>query len=428
VLGLWRTTTFLRASNDDASQIRPTVTFRCTEIMLSAHERDPTLFDADGLAILNEAADVVAALSHQDALAASELNYAPFTLALYTLAVSRVAGAPMKASIVARGRVTPAVRELLKRIAPKDLEGVHPFVQEHVLRALKAAEPLVSAPLQKKLGALSAAIVAAARPQAEALLAKHHMALISPGESVALAFCAAVLATSTAPREQRVAVASLRAVITAQDSGGSWPLGRVVQSEPSRLEVSTYEVAWIVASTASVLFAGLGTDHDDTVREVTRSVDCASEFAQRSLIDLDDQQGWASDHPYQAPRIESWTSAIALQFMLASEDLRARYAESQHLADLHQRRSARRPLALVAPLEQAQDGGRPRSRITRLRVPGRSRRCPDQETSAPASLRRRRDGVRTSVRAARHLKDDHRPGRGRRTPVAGGVLESRHIH
>lgn len=321
VLGLWRQKTFLRASTDEPSDLRPTVTLRCTEVLLSVAGRERKLFSEAQSETVQAAVAVCAGLTHEEALDASELNYPPFTLALYTLVAARIAESDTDSSATARAKVTPAVREMLKLVKHKDLGNVHPFVQEHVLRALIAAAPIVPDTVGAKVGQLTGAIMSSAGQQAEALLAKHHLGHISPGESVALAFCAAALATSRTPTHDRVALTSLLAAIRAQDSGGSWPLGRVVQSEPSRLEISTYEVAWIVAKTLSQLLPRLDAERDEPVAALAQSIERATAFARRSLIEVADLRGWASDHPYQAPRIESWTSAIALQFMLAADDL-----------------------------------------------------------------------------------------------------------
>lgn len=98
VLGLWREKTFLRASTDEQQELRPTVTLRCTEVLLSALERDRGLFEESQISTVEAAATVCAGLTHEEALAASELHYEPFTLALYTLVVARIAEADLDSS------------------------------------------------------------------------------------------------------------------------------------------------------------------------------------------------------------------------------------------------------------------------------------------------------------------------------------------
>ncbi len=322
VLWLWRDNTFLRASTDNPEQIRPTVTFRCTEVMLGAAQSNPELFDEAARTSLQEAARVVVDTGPHEALDASDLNYPPFTLALLTLAIARVAQSGLDAAEDAKARVSDTVRALTACLSLTQLDSVHPFVQEHIMRALLAAESYLDGTAKGEAEKLRTNIVASAERQARVLIAKHHMSLISPGESVALAFCAAVLSSAEGPREDRMALAALDAAAAGQDQGGSWPLGRVVQSEPSRLEISTYEVAWVVTVTLPKLLTRSSSAHHDAINRITSAVGHAATFAERSLLRVDDLQGWASDHPYQQPRIESWTSAIALQFLLAGEELR----------------------------------------------------------------------------------------------------------
>jgi hypothetical protein len=159
--------------------------------------------------------------------------------------------------------------------------------------------------------------------QTLALLAKFHLDTISPGESVVLAFCAATLSQRNKPEYNKASMAALKAAVAAQDSAGSWPLGRVVHTEPSRLEISTYEVAWAVTRTLQRLMdRGMINLESPEARDLVEAIARASTFAARSLVELDDISGWASDHPYQDHAVESWTSAIVLQFALAAADLR----------------------------------------------------------------------------------------------------------
>jgi hypothetical protein len=155
------------------------------------------------------------------------------------------------------------------------------------------------------------------------LLAKHHLGTISAGEAVVLAFCAATLCRRERPEQRKAALAALLGAVAAQDSAGSWPLGRVVHTEPSRLEISTYEVAWaITRSFQSLLAEGMVELGDEEALILSEAIAKAGTFAARSLIELDQISGWASDHPYQRQAVESWTSAIVLQFAIAAADLR----------------------------------------------------------------------------------------------------------
>jgi Cdc6-like AAA superfamily ATPase len=335
VLSLWHedSQSFARSSIDDPGKLRPTVTFRCVEILLDTTATQPESMRADP-AMLESAAAHIVNLDAGTVLDASELAYAPFTFALWTLAMARIAVGTTASAPAAGRRVPELLKELRSMLAPSELDRVHPFVQEHALRAALACRSITRAKANDNyIAALRRSLAVAT----ESLLARHVAGLITPGESVVLVFCGAALSTSRNRSDDRLALAALCAAASAQDASGSWPLGRVVRDEPSRLEISTYEVAWAMTDTLNRLLDGpLGRTAAGTraqeIDSIVAAIGRATVFMQRSMLELDDfQRGWATDHPYQEARIESWTSAIALQFALAGEKLRDRMRNAEVL-------------------------------------------------------------------------------------------------
>ena len=328
VCALWRAKpqSFARSSIDDQLKLRPTVTFRCVEVLLATMAEQPDLM-RDHAKVVDAAAARIVGLDASEVEQASDLAYMPFTAALWTLAAARAAVGGTASAKPARERLPELVAVLRSQLPESALADVHPFVQEHALRAALACQvALEDESLDGYILALRRSIEAAT----ERLLARHYAGLITPAESVVLVFCASALSTAGGPREERLALAALSAAASAQDLSGSWPLGRVVRNEPSRLEISTHEVAWAMTDTLGRLLDGLLSRIDHTAQPaavggVLDAIARASIFSLRSVVELEEsRRGWASDHPYQQSRIESWTSAIVLQFALAGERLRDR--------------------------------------------------------------------------------------------------------
>jgi hypothetical protein len=322
VCGLWldETASFRQSSIDSDKRLRPTVTFRCADVLFAVAADQPELV-REHRDVLAAVADRVVRMEPQEAEDASTLSYVPYTAALLTLATARVAAGATGSADRARARLPELGAYLRSRLPAEQLPAIHPFVQEHALRAALATRMVLGG--EPSLDSYIAALQASIAQAVERLLARHHAALITPAESVVLVFCAAALSSVGAARDDQLALAALAAAASAQDISGSWPLGRVVRDEPSRLEISTYEVAWAVTDTLTRLLGRLASKDPVEVATVLEAIGRASGFAERSVVELPDgTRGWSSDHPYEQPRIESWTSAIAVQFALAGEKLR----------------------------------------------------------------------------------------------------------
>lgn len=303
---------------------RPTATCRCAEEMFDAREApvDGMAYDDEALAAM---AETIVGADLDAILKVSELRYPQFTTALAVVATAKVA---TKTDPAKMAECAKKAQEKLQILVPRLLNTLpntsadpHPFVLFHMMRALQASLSHLEQPDEAK--AKIEEILKKIHTETLKLLAKHHLGTISPSESVVLAFCAAALSDPANPEHHKAAASALAAAVAAQDSAGSWPLGRVVHTEPSRLEISTYEVAWAVTRTFERLMKSDFIEPQDPNAEViVGAIAKAGAFAERSIVELDgDLRGWASDHPYQQQHVDSWTSAIVLQFAIAAGDL-----------------------------------------------------------------------------------------------------------
>ena len=281
--------TFKRSTMDDPKELRPTVTCRCTEELLDSREAAIDGLEIDGEKLLAMAKAVVEP-GPEVLLSASELHYPEFTRALIVATTAKAAAVAetipelSECAAPARERIEAGVEDLIDGHGPKN--DAHPFVVFHVLRALRAANGRLDA--TERVNEAVDQHFQWVHEQTLALLAKHHLDTISPGESVVLAFCAATLSERRKPGYDKAALAALRAAVAAQDSAGSWPLGRVVHSEPSRLEISTYEVAWAVTRSFQLLLDRGAIEPDsDEAREIVAAIAKAGTFAARSIVELD---------------------------------------------------------------------------------------------------------------------------------------------
>lgn len=323
-----------READKTPQGFHPTATLRCSEQVLSLDDKGEPAADRRHAMIAAVAGVPVSKLTKP-----SILGYRPFTFALAVATTAKIASSESdcaKTAKVTVNRLAPGLKRELR-----DVDQIHPFVRFHAIRALELARDHLPAAWKtdRKLRVAEADTIiselrATIRADTRNLLANHHTGLISPAEHVVLAFCAAALSATSNRRDGKLALAALRAAVAAQDSAGSWPLGRVVRTEPSRLEISTYEVAWAVASTLKrLLTAGICGVGSAEAEELSAAVARAGLFAERSTTELDTGlRGWASDHPYEKPRVESWTSAIVLEFGRAAEDLRYEVGSRRVLA------------------------------------------------------------------------------------------------
>ncbi|HXB64386.1 MAG TPA: ATP-binding protein [Solirubrobacteraceae bacterium] len=344
---LWysRKKTFWRDSHErerekTPKRFHPTVTFKVTEVLTQLHTTFPEYWNKDHDEVFAAVVTAVVEKDHKNLPAQSTLGNPPYMLALFTQAMASIARSDLQHAQRAHQRLPGLIDELLIQVegSPKP---AHPFVLFHVIRALNAARAGGTAMTPAGIGLDDRVteLVDEIRVRTHTLLAKHRTGLASPSEAVVLAFCAATLADAAGPSDGKLALAALTDSLSAQDDAGCWPLGRVVATEPDgRLEISTYEVAWVVCTTFDrLLQAELCNTTENIGSRLADAVLKASRFVQRSDTDIAGSplEGWASDHPYQQPRVESWTTAIVLQFALSIEELAATLGNSRVLPALN---------------------------------------------------------------------------------------------
>jgi hypothetical protein len=228
-------------------------------------------------------------------------------------------------------KVRSAIRQLLET-AVQTLPDIHPFVVFHIVRVCRTCLPVVErgSQLEKQVNEGQTLLLEEARRTASFLLARHQVGLLSPCDAVALGFCAATLVQSDDDADNAYVIPALTIFSETQDPSGAWALGRVVTDnkdvEGGRLEISTYEIAWVMADALRELnrrrreiFAS------PVVRSLLDKLIRAGEYAKKSAVKLAGDRapniGWCSDHPYNKPMIESWTSAVVLHFALTLREL-----------------------------------------------------------------------------------------------------------
>lgn len=324
----------------------PTVTYRCTEALLDTIGAYRDWLSADCRDKLSKYVKSVYDhdLEHVDSSLDKDGNLGiqnPFTTSIYASVISKayllrdVSSDSLDYS-EGIGKALAAIKSLdencgIRSTTKNDL--VHPFIQFHSLRAVLAVTHLVcqegGGPYQKdgeQFGEMIECAVLNAKYNTERLLARHMLGRMSPSDAVALLFCAASLVLAGREEDEPYILKALEAGLEAQDSSGCWPLGRVVRvhelPEEAKIEISTYEIAFVVAETLRGLASR---KREILVREsvanaVTRLV-LAARYAQSSIMmmpgEREPKKGWCSDHPYGQPLIESWTTANVLQFAVS---------------------------------------------------------------------------------------------------------------
>jgi hypothetical protein len=336
----WRSTVHkAREAGKQSAAFFPTVTFRCVDALLCLASKQPDWIDPAALKILVEEC-IPAVVSHGTANLRSTLN-APgegpqlniFTLSLYVQVFARICKSKSisgESATIAAKKLQPAATQLLKHTALRigtdaSSFGPHPFLLFHASRSLAEGLPLLKNNAHQRASDVLLQSASNARESIEKLIAKHRLGLINPGESIALAFCAATLATCGSADDKEYILEAFKTCFEAQDSSGCWPLGRVVREDKDiasdRLEIPTYEVAAVLEEALTELLEKTEEPFSSVsgIHAVEKFIQ-AARYTERSMVRLSDgtlpRMGWCSDHAYGKQIIESWTSASVLQSLL----------------------------------------------------------------------------------------------------------------
>jgi hypothetical protein len=349
VLGLWddgchtfwrSTEQRKRETGETHGHFFPTVSVSSAEGLMRVLRNAPDLVESIGGGIASRVVSLVASRPISDFTQSSlelgepgELN--PFTgsLLLSTIALAaRRQGCPKNE----REELLRKSRDLVETLCGSSVlrlgDGrVHPFLLFHAHRAVRQA-PGIEDPTADRVVELIDDLEQGCIHTCNELFARDRLGLLTPGDAVALAFCAATLVHSERTESAHYVVPSMKLALDAQDQAGCWPLGRVIPEDKdiksSRLEMSTYEVAWALSEVAST---GIRRRHDDLLRTMEAggliALERALDYAEGSVVRLGDKErppeGWCSDHAYGKPIIESWTSANVLQLAVSLADVHA---------------------------------------------------------------------------------------------------------
>ncbi len=339
----WQSTTHRSSYESKAAneEFFPTASLRCIDALVSLIVDFPDWAGSDIRKLVRETM-VPKVVTREHATLKTSLNVETqsheqqplnlFTLSLYVQAFSRISKLlePRNAEVLAK--LDTAADSLLKHSAFAESDGskplgIHPFLLYHSCRAVSNFIGLKrSNGLETRCGQLVERIAASVRRSIEQLISRQRLASLNPSECVASAFCAATLALDLKDEDWRHARAAVELCFDSQDSNGCWPLGRIVRKDKTlvnaKLEISTYEIAAIVAETLGQL-ADKANEHLDSglgAESVKRLIQ-AEQYTERSAVRLDvasdPNVGWCTDHAYEQDEIQSWTCATVLESLLS---------------------------------------------------------------------------------------------------------------
>lgn len=359
----WRSTVQRERETSEhrAATFYPTVTFRCLNALQSACNDKPAWVRSKIKEDLQEfIAPSIVTRTLSD-LSSSTLQHGAepniFTLSVYCLALAKILGNGTHSKQVldgAKAQLQGGLQVLRCHAALDDasIASLHPFLAYNVKRVLVEASRLTVAD-NEALHAIESSLIRHCRSSVLSLLAKQVVGSLNHGEAVALAFCAATMLRHTpgsrdrhfmlVTREDEAAIrAALSVCISAQDSSGCWPLGRVVDVQkdisPQQVSITTYEVTTAVAEGVLALLSQPKGRADDLIATAVGSLTSSLRYAEKSVVRLNDcaapHVGWCSDHAYGASLIESWASATLLEALLRTSDAVEEFNKRIILSDL----------------------------------------------------------------------------------------------
>jgi hypothetical protein len=336
----WRDTAHRAGSSgvDNSERRFPTVSLCCTQALLMLEMAQPNWRTVSAKEVTSSASSFVPgaltfASLFESSLSEDDSEPPTFTLTqlLQTLGSAVRCGADPEhlRSVYSEAEAHPSVPFRPAAKGPR----AHPFVLYHVARALEDCVTLLP-DLKASIGAHLTATYSAIERLSVPLLADYRARRSGPADVVAMAFCGAGLAQDSSGSNDRYAAAALVAAAQGQETSGCWALGRLVREdrykrrpESLEIEISTYEISGVMAEALTALRfrsnVGIEATQVETILgALLRSVD----FASNSLVRLRSAPpgplaGWCSDHPFNDPVIESWTSAAALRSSLAIDAL-----------------------------------------------------------------------------------------------------------
>ena len=353
ILGLWEAVpgTFWRSTEQrkrdkGKASFFPTVTLRCADSLLALLAHCPDWVAPGTLEIVRTKV-VPAILGRDDGEFRSTLDTGSclnvFTASLHVRALTRIRRLGLEDG---PDRLTSCLRQLaahpvLAATGTSSDADAHPFLLCHAIRALASAATIADGPAANAARDALARQRLALRRAVERLLARRQLGGDTPGDAVALGFCAAGLLHKQSHEDLPYAIAALAAALDAQDSNGCWPLGRVVRAHKDvasdRLEIPTHEIFEALAGTALLLLRAARRENAPSTLDLcVRRLRQAAVYMERSVVHLPDGEdgpgvGWCSDHAYGSQMVESWTSATVLSAAVAHRRLLLEFRRRQIL-------------------------------------------------------------------------------------------------
>jgi hypothetical protein len=345
---LWRSTEHRRKSTTKYDgKLFPTVTFVSIEALIHFLFKYPdwATKDTQGLdinksieAILTP--EVTSFKSAHDITIGDGVN--PFTLARYIhvlIAAENSRLIPSSRDIEFRTKIKTAIELIAKNIDENLSNQWHPFLINHIMRAIKMVVPLFDQTdsFHARLNEIEKSLMERTRKITLNILSQKVFGGIIASDAVALGFCAATLSTSNDKQDLRLILPSLEVCFNSQDSSGCWPQGRVIMDNDDTgaqpLTISTYEIAWVMSDTLwflgnsrliSLRAPGIQSYIQKLLQTLNYSWESIEHISVEQLAQMTDKEpkdGWCADHKYNLPLIESWTTACVLNFVVSLHEL-----------------------------------------------------------------------------------------------------------
>ncbi len=269
-----------------------------------------------------------------DLTTSHEALLAPFTMSTLVAARARAAllpdgendvlSAPLVEALVFQARLVRAVRG-------HDFMRVHPHTMYQLARALWLCTLVMppSAPqlplLHRELEKLQAEVEALT----ERLLTRARLGGVRDTETVALVFCAALLALP-GTNDTRYVIEALQVAADGQQARGDWPLGRSIGGQMDdtgrQLVLSTHEIAEAFAEAAFLL--GLTRRLREALPGgIAVALQRAVGFLRESAVQVSPKSsgaptvGWCRDRLYGSAEIDPRSTAAALRLVVTSRTI-----------------------------------------------------------------------------------------------------------
>ena len=195
----------------------------------------------------------------------------------------------------------------------------HHFLTLHAVRALDAAsrtlemlDPEMAAKLREPL--TSSQLMEHVRTETVQQLGLHLMP--SPGfDSSSLLSCCALVSRFTGDAESPIIAQAVDALVAEQSDRGTWTSAGVLSFGRRRLVyIPSVELSLVLAN---LTLFDLRADGIDLFESSRPALDSSFKLVQSSFLRSGEASGWRNDRTLSGYEVESWTTAVVLQFLIA---------------------------------------------------------------------------------------------------------------